>query len=137
MSFPKILIRPRPQSLAQITSTAAAGKLTAIEGLRGVAMSFVFFGHFETLFRHFLPVNSISARVLEYLAVWGHGGTAFFMVISGFFVYRTFIEGRGEYQSFLRKRFLRIFSLYWFVLALYLCLSTLFPLESKLPAGIS
>ena len=34
-------------------------RLPAIEGLRGLAMTLVFFGHFEALFRSYLPAGGV------------------------------------------------------------------------------
>jgi hypothetical protein len=44
-----------------------AARLPAIEGLRGLAMTLVFFGHFEALFRRYLPADGVSLRVIEVL----------------------------------------------------------------------
>jgi exopolysaccharide production protein ExoZ len=105
----------------------------AIEGLRGLAMTLVFFGHFETLFSHYLPPASASSRIVSYFAVWGHRGISFFLVITGYFVYRSFLNRQAEYVPFVKRRLLHIFPLYWSMLGLYLALSVIFSCESKLP----
>jgi peptidoglycan/LPS O-acetylase OafA/YrhL len=107
--------------------------MTHIEGLRGLAMSLVFLGHFQVLFGHYLAPASASKAIFDFAAVWGHRGVAFFLVITGYFIYRHCLERPAERQSFVRKRLLRVLPLYWFVLCLYLGLSALFPAESKLP----
>jgi hypothetical protein len=96
-------------------------------------MTLVFFGHFETLFSHYLPPASASSRIVSYFAVWGHRGISFFLVITGYFVYRSFLNRQAEYVPFVKRRLLHIFPLYWSMLGLYLALSVIFSCESKLP----
>ena len=110
-------------------------RLAELEGLRAFAMTCVFFGHFEVLFTRFLVEHSLGAKVVEYLATWGHRGVSFFFVLTGFFVYRDFIERRQNYWSFIRSRLVRIYSVYWFALAIHIVLSVLFQQEFKLPSG--
>jgi peptidoglycan/LPS O-acetylase OafA/YrhL len=114
---------------------ARVERLSTVEGLRGFAMSLVFFGHFASIFDGYVDATSPSAKVLAYFAVWGHQGIAFFFVITGYFVYRKFLEERVSYPEFVKRRLLRICPIYWSVLVVYLGLAMIFPGESKLPHG--
>jgi exopolysaccharide production protein ExoZ len=112
---------------------ANANRIESIEGLRGFGMVLVFFGHFEVLFRHLLPANSSTWGLLNYLEIAGHRGVAFFLVITGYFVYGKFLDRPVPYASFVQRRLRKIYPLYLFVLALYVALSFVFPSESKIP----
>src|SRR5579871_3340160 len=118
-----------------ISQPAGPGRLPAIEGLRGLAMTLVFFGHFEGLFRRYLPVNGWSIQLVDFLRVIGHQGVCFFLVLSGYFVYRGYLGNPGGYFSFAARRLRRIYPPYVAMLGLYLVLSAVFPTESKIPSG--
>src|SRR5690242_15920942 len=98
---------------------ANANRIESIEGLRGFGMVLVFFGHFEALFHHLLPAGSSSWGLLQFLEIIGHRGVAFFLVITGYFVYGTFLDRPVPYKSFVKRRLSKIYPLFLFVLALY------------------
>jgi exopolysaccharide production protein ExoZ len=110
-------------------------RLPAIEGLRGLAMTLVFFGHFEALFRSYLPAGGVSQRAVEFLGVIGHQGVCFFLVLSGYFVYKSYLDNPARYASFGLRRVTRIYPPYVAMCGLYVVLSLLFPAQSKIPAG--
>jgi exopolysaccharide production protein ExoZ len=110
-------------------------RLPAIEGLRGMAMTLVFFGHFEALFRSYLPASGVSLRVISFLSVIGHQGVCFFLVISGYFVYQSYLDRPHDYLAFAFRRLRRIYPPYVAMVGLYVILSFLFPAESKIPSG--
>jgi peptidoglycan/LPS O-acetylase OafA/YrhL len=110
-------------------------RIVAIEGLRGFAMTLVFFGHFEGLFRGYLPAGSISLPVLDFLGVIAHQGVCFFLTLSGYFVYRAYLEDPGGAGAFALRRVRRVYPPYLAMLGLYLALSLLYPAESKVPSG--
>lgn len=62
------------------------GRVGAFEGLRAVAMTLIFLGHFESQFRHFLPDGSWSAQFVGFIGSWFHRGVALFFLITGYFV---------------------------------------------------
>jgi peptidoglycan/LPS O-acetylase OafA/YrhL len=110
-------------------------RLAAVEGLRGLAMTLVFFGHFTTVFGHYAAPETLCWKILDYFSVWGHRGIAFFFVITGYFVYGKFLTKDYSYLPFVKRRLLRICCVYWSAIALWLALSALLPAESKLPHG--
>src|SRR5579872_1936957 len=111
-------------------------RLPAIEGLRGLAMTLVFFGHFEALFRSYLPAGGLSLRLIQALAVVGHQGVCFFLVLSGYFVYKSYLDHPDGFAAFALRRVRRIYPPYVVMCCLYIALSFLFPGESKIPSGI-
>jgi exopolysaccharide production protein ExoZ len=112
-------------------------RLPAIEGLRGLAMTLVFFGHFEALFRSYLPSGGVSLRVIQFLGVIGHQGVCFFLVLSGYFVYKSYLDNPSSSVTFVWRRVRRIYPPYVAMCGLYVVLSFLFPAESKIPSGSS
>jgi len=127
--------------LTMLSETAALFKparpvrLPAIEGLRGLAMTLVFFGHFEALFRSYLPAGGVSLRAIQFLAVIGHQGVCFFLVLSGYFVYKSYLDNPSGYATFVFRRVRRIYPPYAAMCGLYIALSFLAPAESKIPTG--
>lgn len=107
----------------------------AIEGLRGLAMTLVFFGHFEALFRRYLPAGGVSLRVIEFLGVIGHQGVCFFLALSGYFVCRNYLGNPTGYTTFVLRRVRRIYPPYVTMCGVYVVLSFVFPAESKIPSG--
>jgi exopolysaccharide production protein ExoZ len=98
-------------------------------------MTLVFFGHFEALFRSYLPDTGISQRLVQFLGVIGHQGVCFFLVLSGYFVYQSYLENPSGYTAFGLRRLRRIYPPYVAMCGLYVVLSLLFPGESKIPSG--
>ncbi len=92
-----------------------------IQLLRGIAATLVVFHH------SFEESLSISAKIApEWLIALGAGGVDIFFVISGFIIYSV-TYGRDPQNpepapSFLLKRFIRIFPLYWICLLATLAL---------------
>jgi len=56
-------------------------------------------------------------------------------VLSGYFVYRGYLNNPTGYFSFAMRRLRRLYPPYVAMLALYLALSAVFPVESKIPPG--
>jgi exopolysaccharide production protein ExoZ len=98
-------------------------------------MTLIFFGHFETLFRQYLPANAFSLRIIDCLGVMGHQGVCFFLTLSGYFVYRAYFENQGDLAAFIVRRVRRIYPPYLAMLGVYVVLSVLCPPESKIPSG--
>ena len=120
---------------AMPSQAARPVRLPAIEGLRGLAMTLVFFGHFEALFRSYLPAGGASLRVIQFLGVIAHQGVCFFLVLSGYFVYKSYLDNPAGCTTFVWRRVRRIYPPYVAMCGLYVVLSFLFPAESKIPSG--
>jgi exopolysaccharide production protein ExoZ len=98
-------------------------------------MTLVFFGHFEGLFRNYLPPGTIGSRIAGFLGLIGHQGVCFFLTLSGYFVYRACFEKRDGLGAFVRRRVWRIYPPYVIMLGVYVALSIAYPPESKIPSG--
>jgi peptidoglycan/LPS O-acetylase OafA/YrhL len=107
---------------ATATLTLGKSRLSSIQALRGVAVTLVVFGHFATDIREYH--KAASWIVQSGLSTLGASGVDLFFVISGFIMVYTTTgkSGPGDALSFLKKRFLRIFPLYWVWTSLLLCL---------------
>ncbi len=113
-------------------------RLRSMEGLRGIAVTLVFFVHFEALFVGWVTPGTASARAANFLATVGHTGVDLFFVLSGYLIYGAILkmrESQGGYATFMRRRVRRIYPTFLVMLAIYLALSIVLPSESKLPAG--
>lgn len=110
-----------------------SARISSIEGLRGLAMTLIFFGHFDVQFNHLLAPGTYSSSLAGVLALIGHRGVAFFLMITGYFVYGKFMDRPEPYLPFVRKRLVRVYPFYLLILTIYLALSAIFPSESKLP----
>lgn len=109
-----------------------------MEGLRGIAVTLVFFVHYEALFGGWVAQGTASARAANFLATVGHTGVDLFFVLSGYLIYGAIIkmrESQGGYATFMRRRVRRIYPTFLVMLAVYLALSIVVPSESKLPTG--
>ncbi len=86
----------------------------ALDGLRGVAILLVLLHGFDVL----LPTR-LFGHALDELLDLGWIGVQLFFVLSGFLITGILLDTRhatGYYQSFFKRRFLRIFPLYYGVL---------------------
>ena len=86
-----------------------AGRLPQLDGLRAVAITFVMAFHFIPSVERYAPLGSIGVRL--------------FFVLSGFLITRILLASRqtdipSALQSFYTRRGLRIFPLFYLVLAL-------------------
>ncbi|SEL11364.1 Peptidoglycan/LPS O-acetylase OafA/YrhL, contains acyltransferase and SGNH-hydrolase domains [Roseateles sp. YR242] len=101
------------------TPTAHSPKLASIEAARAFAALAVVFMHAT----HLMRVPHFSGHVgLGGLFDFGYVGVDFFFVLSGFiitFVHRSELgHGARRWPGYLWKRFVRVFPIYWLVLAL-------------------
>ncbi len=93
-------------------------------------MSLVFFFHYLGLFA---GSAGAATPALDLLAAMARSGTDLFLVISGYGVYASLLRKPTPYVEFMRRRVLRIYPPFLFVLGIYLAASLLVPSESKLP----
>lgn len=111
------------------------GRIGAVEGSRGVAMSLVFLAHALELLCQKAPRGSLDSRVIEWVYPLGNLASVFFVILTGCFMYRSLLAAPVSYTAFLARRFSRIYSVFSVVLAVYVGLSLIFPTESKLPGN--
>lgn len=116
---------------------SGAGRLRAMEGVRGVSVILVFFVHYVGLTKSLLPEDSLTEWSGKALALLGNRGVDLFFILSGFLIYGTLIRKTHDYRKFMARRIERIYPTFLVVLALYLVLSFAVPSESKLPSDPS
>src|SRR5690242_19928580 len=92
--------------------------VAALDGLRAIAVTAVIVFHART----FLPTSGV-ARAVDDLLVGGWVGVDLFFVLSGFLItgiLRDSLDRPSFFRNFYLRRTLRIFPLYYMVLALVL-----------------
>ncbi len=97
---------------------AVKHKLNLLQFFRGLASLLVVFAHGGLIFKEVL-----NRDFLFNIFDFGGSGVDFFFVLSGFiicYVHRQDIGHPSRVSEFLRKRFVRIYPIYWFVLTLKL-----------------
>jgi peptidoglycan/LPS O-acetylase OafA/YrhL len=124
--------RPNPVGSTVVASSASPpldlhGHLPVLDGVRGLAVMMVLIFHFVG---QMLPTNGIERAVV---AVTKHGllGVDLFFVLSGFLITGLLYEARDKphyLRNFYVRRLLRIFPLYYGVLALVFFAAPLIPL---------
>lgn len=107
----------------------------AMEGLRGLAVTLVFFVHYYACFRETLPDAGLGKWLASFLEWTGKAGVDLFFVLSGYLIYGAVMKSRFAFGAFMRRRVQRIYPTFLAVFALYLGLAYLMPSEGKVPAG--
>lgn len=109
----------------RITAESRRTSLTTIQAGRAVAALLVVLFHLSMIFPVYWgpdPAHGIFR--------FGHSGVQFFFVLSGFiifYIHRWDIGSRSRVWEYLRKRFIRIYPVYWVVLAMVIPVLVLVP----------
>lgn len=92
-----------------------AGRLDGIQMLRGIAAMMVVLWHFDGAVRMFHGGNATAWITQSHFGRIGGAGVDIFFVISGFIMFYTTAGKAGERDAvtFAKRRFFRIFPLYW------------------------
>lgn len=109
--------------------------IRSMEGVRGIAAFLVFIVHYVTLFEPLLLQGSITAYIASYLHSMGDIGVDLFFVLSGYLIYGMLIKRPRPFNSYIFRRIQRIYPTFSAVFLFYICLSVIFPSESKIPEG--
>ncbi|BAZ22477.1 hypothetical protein NIES4073_33600 [Kalymmatonema gypsitolerans NIES-4073] len=105
-------------------SSTSTKRLNLIQVYRGVAAVLVLLAHGDLIFN-----QNLNQDFLFKIFTFGGSGVDFFFVLSGFilfYVHKSDIGHRSKLKSFLFKRFIRIYPIYWVVLTLKLSASLFF-----------
>ncbi len=131
MNFEQILAG-RPRSSAKSTNAifpAGAGPrahLPVLDGVRGLAILMVLLFHFVSV-----PPDGLIERAIFGVTNYGANGVELFFVLSGFLITGILYDSRNAphyFRNFFMRRLLRIFPLYYGVLALLFLVAPLVPL---------
>ena len=109
-------------------------RIVSLEGIRGLAITLVFFVHYHALFSHYLANDSASFSMSHFSWSIGPAGVDLFFILSGYLIYGIVMQKNTNYLKFMFRRAQRIYPTFLFVLALYIILLFIFPRETKLPS---
>ncbi len=96
-----------------------SAKLNGVEAARGLAALLVVLVHVSSMLA---APKYLGEMPLAGLFKFAHAGVDFFFVLSGFiifFIHADELGNSAQIKSYWRKRFIRIFPVYWLVLAGY------------------
>ena len=128
-----MLLRGLPGPLGQAFATTVIAKptsrvrshLPAVDGVRGVAILLVMLTHTWQM-----PKVSWPDRCVSFLVSIGWSGVELFFVLSGFLITGILLDskgGRHYFRNFYLRRILRIFPLYYAMLAVIFVAATVLP----------
>lgn len=114
------------------SKSPAQGHIPALDGIRGLAILGVVFVHF---FMSYTPQNILELAIQK-ISGFGTLGIDLFFMLSGFLITGILLDTKSNthyLRNFLVRRFLRIFPLYYLVLALVLLALVLIPGSDQPP----
>ncbi len=116
-SIPEVVIAATAGSAKQRPGSVFSGHLPALDGVRGLAILAVLLFHFVAPVD---PKGPIDAAI-TWLFAYGALGVDLFFILSGFLITGILYDSRADpsyFRNFYMRRVLRIFPLYYGVLAI-------------------
>lgn len=110
------------------SKSPAQGHIPTLDGIRGLAITMVLCVHF---FMSYKPQNFLELAIQK-ISAHGNLGLDLFFMLSGFLITGILLDTKSSahyLRNFLVRRFLRIFPLYYLVLALVLLVLWMIPAE--------
>lgn len=107
--------------------------IAPLEGVRAIAAFMVFIVHYCAQFTPWIAQDSLTWDWIVYYRHLGSKGVELFFIISGFLIYGMLMGKDRPFVPYIKRRLQRLYPTFLVVLLLYLCLSFVFPQESKLP----
>jgi peptidoglycan/LPS O-acetylase OafA/YrhL len=130
-TVPSNPLRAPPLSISASASASSrpnlSGHMPALDGVRGLAILMVLVFHFVG---NTLPTSPVE-RAIVGVTNYGSYGVELFFVLSGFLITGILYDTQNKlhyFRNFYMRRFLRIFPLYYGVLALVFFVAPLIPL---------
>lgn len=117
----------------ELSRHGAGHNVRPMEGLRGLAVTLVFFVHYVALILPWISPSSSALDVIHALHMIGNSGVDLFFVLSGYLIYGSLIARPQPFVGFMRRRIKRIYPTFIAVFVIYLLLSYIFPTENKIP----
>lgn len=91
------------------TRRGGASHVDALDGLRGVAVAFVFFVHYQPWVAPYLPGESAMRELGARVADVGNIGVDLFFVLSGFLIYGGLLRRPQPFGAFMQRRMQRLY----------------------------
>lgn len=97
----------------------ADSRLSAMEGMRGLAIVLVFFAHVQALIAPAFSLKGSALSVVNIVGGFGTAGVDVFFMLSGFLIYRSALRRDLNFRTFYLRRVERIYPTFAVVLAAY------------------
>ena len=108
-------------------------RLLPMEGLRGLAVTLVFFQHYTVQSQLIgLPPGAASSFAAVF-SNYGNLGVELFFVLSGYLIYGTLVRKAPSFIHFIARRYQRIYPAFLTMFAFALALTVLVPIPGKIP----